>query len=113
MAKPYEQLDESVEKALVELAMTVVRQLFRREVKLEPSHVVGVVREAIQVLPDSARDVRVNQVEYSRRSFRFINQCQWLRPSEFNMFVIIKLKAFSNNIGLNWQFSTSAINQNH
>lgn len=59
LAHPFDLLDETVEKQLVELAMTVVKQLFRRELKIDPSHVVGVVREAIQVLPDSSRDIRV------------------------------------------------------
>lgn len=60
LAKPFDLLDETVEKQLVELAMTVVRQLFRRELQIDPSHVVGVVREAIQVLPGSSRDICVH-----------------------------------------------------
>ena len=59
LAQPFDLLDETVEKQLVELAMTVAKQLFRRELQIDPSHVVGVVREAIQVLPDSSRDIRV------------------------------------------------------
>jgi len=60
LAQPFDLLDETVEKQLVELAMTVVKQLFRRELQIDPSHVVGVVREAIKVLPGSSRDVRVH-----------------------------------------------------
>lgn len=60
LAKPFDRLDDTVEKQLVELAMTVVRQLFRRELKLEPSHVIGVVREAIQLLPVASRDIQVH-----------------------------------------------------
>ncbi|HLT90958.1 MAG TPA: FliH/SctL family protein [Woeseiaceae bacterium] len=59
LARPLDELDESVEQALAELAMTVVRQLFRRELKLDPTHVVGVVREALRVLPAGSRDVKV------------------------------------------------------
>ena len=59
LAKPFDKLDETVENQLVELAMTVVRQLFRREIKVEPTHVIGVVREAIQLLPVASRDIRV------------------------------------------------------
>ena len=40
--------------------MTVVRQLFRREIKQNPTHVIGVVREAIQLLPIASRNVRVH-----------------------------------------------------
>ncbi len=60
LAKPFDELDETVEKQLVELAMTVVGQLFRREIGLDPSHVIGVVREAIQLLPVASRSVQVH-----------------------------------------------------
>lgn len=59
LASPFDLLDESVEKELVELAMTVAKQLFRRELQIDPTHVIGVVREAIQLLPGSSRDVSV------------------------------------------------------
>ncbi len=60
LAEPFDKLDETVEKQLVELAMTVVRALFRREIRTEPSHVIGVVREAIQLLPVASRDIKVH-----------------------------------------------------
>tara|TARA_R110002049_G_scaffold21792_23_gene79195 strand:- start:119 stop:706 length:588 start_codon:yes stop_codon:yes gene_type:complete len=60
LERPFEELDEQVEKQLVELAMTVVRQLFRREIKLDPTHVIGVVREAIGLLPIASRNVQVH-----------------------------------------------------
>lgn len=60
LAAPFDELDEQVEKQLVDLAMTVVRQLFRREIKDQPTHVIGVVREAIQLLPVASRNVQVH-----------------------------------------------------
>lgn len=60
LAKPFDRLDESVEKQLVELAIAIVKQLFRREVKINPTHVIGVVREAVQLLPVSSRSVQVH-----------------------------------------------------
>ena len=60
LAKPFDELDEQIEKQLVELAMTVTRQLFRREIRDEPTHVIGVVREAIQLLPVASRNVQVH-----------------------------------------------------
>lgn len=60
LAKPFEQLDEVVEQQLVELAMAVVRQLFRREIRLEPTHIIGVVREAVALLPVASRNVRLH-----------------------------------------------------
>ncbi len=60
LTEPFEVLDESVEKQLVELALAVVRQLFRREIRIEPSHVIGVVREAIGVLPIASQNVQLH-----------------------------------------------------
>ena len=59
LARPLEDVDEEVEQQLVELSITLVKQLFRREISVEPTHVIGVVREAIQVLPVASRNVRV------------------------------------------------------
>lgn len=59
LAKPYELLDETVERSLVDLAITIAKQLFRRELRVDPSHVIGVVREAISLLPASSRGVTV------------------------------------------------------
>lgn len=57
--KPFEELDESVEQQLTQLAMLVARQLVRRELKTDPEQVIGVVREALAVLPVAARNVRL------------------------------------------------------
>ena len=59
MTQPMDTLDDEVLEQLVELAMTTVKQLFRREISAEPTHVIGVVREAVQLLPMAAQDVRV------------------------------------------------------
>ncbi|MEX2257891.1 MAG: FliH/SctL family protein [Woeseia sp.] len=59
LASPFEQLDESVETHLVELAMTVVQQLFRRELRQDPGHIIGVVRDAIHLLPIASRSIQV------------------------------------------------------
>jgi flagellar assembly protein FliH len=40
--------------------MAVVRQLFRREIRLEPTHIIGVVRDAIRLLPIASRSVRLH-----------------------------------------------------
>ena len=59
MVSPMESLDDEVEQQLVELASMVVRQLFRREIEIEPTHVIGVVREALQLLPIASREIQV------------------------------------------------------
>lgn len=57
--KPFERLDQQVEQEIVTLVIVMVRQLLRREVKLDPGQIVGVVREALGILPVGARSVRV------------------------------------------------------
>lgn len=60
LAHPFDQLDEMIEKQLVELSIAVVRQLFRREIRIDPTHVIGVVREAIRLLPVASRNVELH-----------------------------------------------------
>ena len=56
---PFEQRDQQVENEIVTLVISMVRQLIRREVKLDPGQIVGVVREALGILPISSRNIRV------------------------------------------------------
>ncbi len=58
-AKPLARLDAEVEQQLAELAVAIARQLLRRELKIDPSHIIGVVRDTVGLLPTAARDVRV------------------------------------------------------
>lgn len=60
LTRPFDELDDTVEKQLVELAMMVVKQLFRREICIEPAHVIGVVREAVQLLPVASRNIEIH-----------------------------------------------------
>lgn len=60
LSLPFDQMDESVEKQLVELSVALVKQLFRREIKLDPSHIIGIVREAVKALPIACRNVHVH-----------------------------------------------------
>jgi flagellar assembly protein FliH len=57
--KPFERLDHQVEQEIVTLVIAMVRQLIRREVRLDPGQIVGVVREALGILPVGARNIRV------------------------------------------------------
>lgn len=56
---PFKELDEQVERELISLTISMVRQLVRREVKSNPEQIIGVVREALALLPVSARNVRL------------------------------------------------------
>lgn len=51
LSEPFKRLDEEVEKELVKLVIGIATQMIRREIKLDPGQIVGVVRETINVLP--------------------------------------------------------------
>lgn len=59
LARPFEQLDAQVEQELLALSTALARQILRRELKTDPSHVIGIIRDAIKALPVTSRDVRV------------------------------------------------------
>jgi flagellar assembly protein FliH len=59
LARPLAELDDAVERELAELACAIARQVVRRELRTEPAHVIGAIREAVALLPSTARDVRV------------------------------------------------------
>jgi flagellar assembly protein FliH len=60
LAKPFETLDAEVERELLTLAMALARQIVRRELKTDPTQIIGIIREAIAALPVAAREVRVH-----------------------------------------------------
>ena len=60
LAKPFEVLDTEVERELLTLAMALARQIVRRELKTDPTQIIGIIREAIAALPVAAREVRVH-----------------------------------------------------
>lgn len=57
--EPFDDLDEEVIEQTARLAIAVAQQLVRRELKTEPGQVIAVVREAVNALPVSARNIRV------------------------------------------------------
>jgi flagellar assembly protein FliH len=60
LARPFEELDAEVEQQMTLLALTVGKQMVRRELKTDPAQVIGVIRESVGRLPVAARDVRVH-----------------------------------------------------
>ena len=60
LARPLEELDDDVEKQLTLLALTVGKQMVRRELKTDPAQVIAVIRESVARLPAAARDIRVH-----------------------------------------------------
>lgn len=51
LSRPLEDLDEEVADAVVNLALVVARHLVRRELKTDPTQVIAIVREALNLLP--------------------------------------------------------------
>jgi flagellar assembly protein FliH len=60
LAQPLKDVDAQVEAELTNLALTVARQLVRRELRIDPAQVIAIIRETVALLPASARDVRVH-----------------------------------------------------
>jgi flagellar assembly protein FliH len=59
LQQPLTELEQQVEQDLVNLAITMTRQLIRRELKQEPEHVIGAMRAALQALPASDRKIKI------------------------------------------------------
>ena len=60
LSRPFELLDAEVERQLLTLAMALARQIVRRELKSDPTQIIGIIRDAIMALPIAARDMRVH-----------------------------------------------------
>lgn len=56
---PFKELDDQVEHELLTLVVAMVRQLVRREVRTDPNQIIGVMREAMAILPVNSRNIRV------------------------------------------------------
>jgi flagellar assembly protein FliH len=60
LARPLEQLDSEIESELAQLALSIGKQLARRELRIEPAQVIAILRESLALLPAAAREVRVH-----------------------------------------------------
>ena len=60
LARPFNDLDDQVQQELVTLAVTLARHILRRELKQDPNHVIGALRDCMEILPSQARDVTVH-----------------------------------------------------
>jgi flagellar assembly protein FliH len=60
LARPFAELDEQTLKQLLVLALSIGKQLARREIKANPAEIIGLIRECIGRLPAASRDVRVH-----------------------------------------------------
>ncbi len=60
LSEPFKELDESVEKELVNLAIGIASQLVRREIKIDPGQIVAVIREAVNALPLATQKITLH-----------------------------------------------------
>lgn len=60
LGQPLAQLDGEVEKELLHVALAVGKQLARRELRVDPAQVIGIIRESLAQLPAAARAVRIH-----------------------------------------------------
>lgn len=60
LSRPLEQLDADIEGELAQLALSIGKQLARRELRIEPAQVIAILRESLALLPAAARKVRVH-----------------------------------------------------
>ncbi|MCC6207683.1 MAG: flagellar assembly protein FliH [Gammaproteobacteria bacterium] len=59
LSRPLHQLDEGVVEEVTSLALTIARQIIRRELTTDPGQIVAVVQRAAAILPIASRNVRL------------------------------------------------------
>jgi len=60
MADPLSQLDDEVEKSIIEMVTLLAKHLVRRELKTNEGEIIGVVRHVMSYLPVSTRQPRIH-----------------------------------------------------
>jgi flagellar assembly protein FliH len=60
LAKPLEDLDAEVETELTRLALAIAKHLVRRELKIDPAQIIGIIRHTVSLLPLSARNIKIH-----------------------------------------------------
>ncbi len=56
---PLQVLNEEVEMQLTQLAVCLAQQLVRRELRVEPGEIVGLIRDSVKLLPANARGINI------------------------------------------------------
>jgi flagellar assembly protein FliH len=60
LTRPFEELDQNVEKELLALVFAIVRQLVASEIRANPESVLTIVHEALAALPSASRNLRLH-----------------------------------------------------
>ncbi len=56
---PLQSLNEDIEHQLTHLAVTLAQQLVRRELKVEPGEIIGLIRDSVKLLPGNTRNISI------------------------------------------------------
>lgn len=56
---PLQSLNEDIEHQLSQLAVTLAQQLVRRELKIDPGEIIGLIRESVKLLPGNTRNISI------------------------------------------------------
>ncbi len=56
---PLQSLNEDIEHQLAQLAVTLAQQLVRRELKIEPGEIIGLIRDSVKLLPGNTRNISI------------------------------------------------------
>lgn len=56
---PLQALNEEVEQQLTQVAVSLAQQLVRRELRIEPGEIVGLIRDSVKLLPANARKITI------------------------------------------------------
>ena len=60
LARPLDDLDSQVEQELTRLTLAIAKHLARRELRMDPSQVIGIIRHTVSLLPLSARKIKIH-----------------------------------------------------
>ena len=70
LCRPLEASQDEVEQELLALSLGIAKQILRREIKTDPRHLIGIIREAVKQLPASHREITVHLQPDDARTLR-------------------------------------------
>ena len=56
---PLQALNEEIEQQLTQVAVTLAQQLVRRELRIEPGEIIGLIRDSVKLLPGYTRNISI------------------------------------------------------
>lgn len=60
LARPLKDLDQAVERDLLTLAATLAKHILKRELSADPTQILDSVRDCLELLPSSAREITIH-----------------------------------------------------